>query len=54
VTIPAGWAAAGAATAVGAAAIAAAAAPATNSVVKYFGRIRMAMLPSVGGLAVLG
>jgi hypothetical protein len=49
VTIPAGWAEAGAATAVGAAAIAAAAAPATNSVVMYFGRIRMAALLRLAG-----
>jgi hypothetical protein len=47
--IPTGWAEAGAATAAGAAAIAAAAAPAANSVVMYFGRIRMAALLRLPG-----
>jgi hypothetical protein len=54
VAIPAGWAETGAATAVGAAAIPAAAAPATNNVVMYFGRILMAALLRLAGLAVFG
>src|SRR3984957_13047139 len=51
VAIPAGWAVTGAATAVGAAAIAAAAGPPPHHGVVYFGRILMAALLRLAGLA---